>query len=127
MRLSRLLLAFAFLAALSAMSVNAPLAQTSEGQQQPPANAESFSQDELKTFAVASLEVQRISQSYQSVIQKAEDPERQQAIQQKVTAEMIVAVRETGLSVEKYNQIVAAVRSDPNLASEVQGYMNQAQ
>jgi hypothetical protein len=46
MRLTRLLLASAFVATLGAMSVNIPLAQTSGGQQQPPVNAESFSQDD---------------------------------------------------------------------------------
>jgi len=128
MTLTRLLLAAALLAAPSAMPMNTALAQTSGGQEQPPVNAESFSQDELKTFAMASLEVQRISQAYQPVIEEAEDSEQKQAIQQRAIDEMRTAVTETGLSLEKYDQIVTAVRTDPNLAAEVRNHMmNQAQ
>ncbi|MDP2619696.1 MAG: DUF4168 domain-containing protein [Hyphomicrobiales bacterium] len=128
MTLTRLLLAAALLAAPSAMPMNTALAQTTGGEEQPPVNAESFSQDELKTFAMASLEVQRISQAYQPVIEEAEDSEQKQAIQQRAIDEMRTAVTETGLSLEKYNQIVTAVRNDPNLAAEVRDHMmNQGQ
>lgn len=119
--------------------MTAPVAVSAQGaqgyqQQTPPAAgqgqetaAPDFSGNDLESYATAFLEVRDISQKYQGEMQSAESPEDQQAIQQKAVEEMSEAVRETGLSVEKYNQITEASRTDPELQQEVMDKIAEVQ
>lgn len=126
MRIPYLLLVSA-VAGLTLAPITAATAQQQQQGQQPPAAADNITQGELETFAMASLEVQRISQSYQPRMESAEDAAQKKAVQQEAIEEMTAAVRDSGMSVQKYNQIATAVRSNPGLASQVQDYMRQAQ
>lgn len=119
------------------------LAQTPEAQEQqpPPAQgapaeqpqqpsvqtAPDLSQEELKTYAVAALEVQKVNQSYQPAIQEAESNEEKKAIFDKAMEQMVGIVRDKGLTVEKYNQITAVMEANPEVAQQVQGYMTEGQ
>lgn len=99
-------------------------AQTSQqpAQQGQTAN---FDQQQLKTYAVAALEVQQIRQSYAAQLQGASQ-EKQQSLQQEAMGKMVEAVQSKGLDVDTYNQITQAAQKDPGLAEKIQGYM-QAQ
>lgn len=110
----------------------AAMAQTQQ-QRQPPAKQpppaaqqqQSYGEDELKSYASARLEVQRLNQTYQPQIRAAGSPQKQQQIQQQALQKMASAVRAQGLSVEKYNEISQAVQANPQLASQVQGYIDE--
>lgn len=95
--------------------------------QQPGGQAQNFSDQELKTYAGARLEVRRINQAYQPKAQQAQTEEQQQKLQQQALENIKSAIREEGISVEKYNRITMAVRNDPELASQVQNYMARMQ
>ena len=84
-----------------------------------------FDQQQLKTYAVAALEVQQIRQSYAAKLQGA-SPQEQQSLQQEAMGKMSEAVQSKGLDVSTYNEITQAAQNDPGLANEIQGYI-QAQ
>ncbi|MGE5146027.1 MAG: DUF4168 domain-containing protein [Candidatus Eiseniibacteriota bacterium] len=91
-----------------------------------PAPRPNVSQEQLKSFAVASLEVDRISHEYTPKLQAAKTPAEQEAVRREATAKMVDAVKQKGLSVEDYRRIAIAARADPALAREITTYRNQA-
>lgn len=105
-----------------------PAAAQSYGQPENPAATErSFSQEDLKAYALAALDVQGIRQSYHLKLQSAETPGQQVELQKEATDRMVNAVRGQGLSVEKYNMISNAAQSDAELNKRINTYMREAQ
>lgn len=99
-------------------------AQTSQQPAQQ-GQAANFDQQQLKSYAVAALEVQQIRQSYAVKLQGASQQE-QQSLQQEAMGKMSEAVQSKGLDVATYNKITQAAQKDPSLANQIEGYM-QAQ
>jgi hypothetical protein len=91
-----------------------------------PADKPAVSQDQLKSFAVASLEVERISQEYAPKLQAAKTPADQESVRQEATEKMVDAVQKKGLSVEEYRRIAIAARADPQIARQITTYRQQA-
>jgi len=85
-----------------------------------------FSEEALRKFAIAIVEVQRIGETYRPQLQAAKSAEQRQTLQSQAVDEMVTAVSETGLSVESYNEIHRAARTDPKLASQIDEYMRKA-
>lgn len=81
--------------------------------------APSYSDDELKSFAVAALEVQRINDAYLPKLKTASTPEEQQRVEKTATDEMVKAVEKEGMTVDKYKQIMNHAQSDPQIAERV--------
>ena len=100
----------------------APAAMAQSAAQQQAA----ISDTDLKTFAVAAKDVQKINQDYVPAYQAAQTDEQRAAIQQEAMGKMAQAVKDKGLSVEKYNQIVSAAQADPEVARQVDSYAQQA-
>jgi hypothetical protein len=71
--------------------------------------------------------VQQINQTYAPAYQAAQSDEQRAAIEDEAMGKMTQAVKDKGLSVEKYNQIVTAAQSDPEIARRVDDYAKQAQ
>lgn len=88
--------------------------------------AQDFSDTDLKTFAVALVEVSRINDNYLPVYRAAKSPEEQQAIEQKASDEMVQAVQNAGLTVDRYQQILAQARSNPEVASRINEHVKEA-
>jgi len=86
-----------------------------EKQQQP----REYSEGQIQAYATAFLEVRDLSREYQGKMQSAETPEQQQAVQQEASQVMSIAVQESGLSVQEYNSITNATRTDPDLQARV--------
>jgi hypothetical protein len=93
--------------------------------QQPPVaqSASSYSDSELKSFAVAALEVQRINDNYVPKIQSAQSTEEQQQLQQSASQEMVRAVEKEGMSVDKYKEILSHAQTDPAVAERVKEHL----
>lgn len=123
-------LAFGFAAALGAANAQdaAPAPAPESPQMEMPADsAPELSEEKLKSFAVAFLEVSRINQTYQPQIQAAGSPEDEQRIRQQAGADMIQAVDSSqGISVEEYNMIIQAAQVDPELAQRINGHITEA-
>ena len=113
--------------ALNGAWMSATTAQTGGEAPQAPEATQDLTEQQLRSYAVAALEIRRISQSYQPALQAAESEADQQAVQQEAVQKMTETLREKGISVEEYNRITSAAQADPGIASQVQQYMNQAQ
>lgn len=81
-----------------------------------------FTDDELKSFAEASLQVERIGSKWNPQISEAEDKAAEEKLREQAMGEMVEAVQQKGLSVDRYNRIALAVQSDPEIARTVQTY-----
>lgn len=113
----------AALVLLSALSLGTAgsLAQSS---QQPAAAAE-IQKEELQAFATASLEVRDISHRLRASMEAAESDSEQQAVRERAMAEMREAVQETGLTVDRYNEIYEVARANPEVATQIQEYQSR--
>lgn len=95
-------------------------------QQQAPA-AQDFSDDTLRSFAVAFLEVDQINRTYTPQLEQAESQEQQQEIQERASAEMVEAVEGSeGISVQEYTSIMQAAQANPELAQKLTEYIGEA-
>jgi hypothetical protein len=104
----------------------AAFAETETTPQRAPVQRPNVSTEQLKSFAVASLEVERISQEYAPKLQAAKTPEDQEAVRREATGKMVDAVQKKGLSVEDYRRIAIAARANPELARQITTYRQQA-
>ncbi len=93
----------------------------------PAAAAAAISEQELKSFAVAALEVKKINDSYRPRYQSADTPAAKEQVQKEATEKMSSVVEEKGLSVDKYNQIVRVAQANPDVARQIDDYARQAQ
>lgn len=88
--------------------------------------AQDFTDTDLKSFAVALVEVSRINDTYMPVYRAAQSPEEQQAIEQKASDEMVQAVQNAGMTVDRYQQILAQARSNPEVANRINEHVKEA-
>lgn len=98
-------------------------------QTETPAAAPTPSLDEgkLKSFAVAFLEVTKVTRSYQPQIEAAGTVEDQQRLQQEAGARMVEAVNGAeGITVDEYNMIIQAAQTDPELAQQINTHITAA-
>lgn len=92
-----------------------------------PQAAPSYSDAELKTFAVAALEVLRINDLYLPKLKMATTPEEQRQVEKTATDEMVKAVEKEGLTVDKYKEIMTHAEANPEVAERVMKHMKDAQ
>lgn len=110
-----------------AMTFASPIALAQTADTEPPSRATpQVTDQQLERYAVAALEVQKINRTYQPKINKAPTREDQEALYDKATREMTQAIRDSGMSVEQYNQLTTVVQSSPDLSSKLQHYMMDA-
>jgi Domain of unknown function (DUF4168) len=108
------LVAAAFAAPLAAPV----LAQEAAGEQS--AAPASFSEEKLRSFVTAALQVTEIQQSYQATIAEAETPEAQQELVAQANTEMAEAIETTpGITIEEYVAIGEAAQADPALGDRI--------
>ena len=124
---------------LAALLMAAPVAVPAVAQTAPPASAQSgaqqsgaqqsgseqFSDAQLKSFAEASLEVERLSQEWSPKIAAAGTAQEQAKARGEAMEQMAEAVEQKGLSVQEYNEIVNAAQTDPETASTVETYRTE--
>jgi len=125
------LFAAIFCAAIGTASASAALAQAAPGVPRPapgaPQTAPAYTDAELKTFALAALEVLRINDVYLPKLKMAATPEEQRQVEKTATDEMVKAVEKEGLSVAKYKEIMTHAEANPEIAERVVKHMKEAQ
>lgn len=120
----------AALALAGAISV-APVVGTAQAQTTPPQMQEqapgqqNFSDEEVRSYVEAALEVDEISRKWQTRLQESGDPEKAGEYQAKAQDEMVQAVEEKGLTVEQYNSIYLESQANPELRSQIARYVEQ--
>lgn len=125
MTLPSRLLALVFCTALIGAWAPATLAQNTVPKVQQPAPV--YSDAELKTFAVAALEVLRINDVYLPKLKMAGTPEEQQQVEKTASDEMVKAVEKEGMSVTKYKEIMGHAETSPEIAERIIAHMKNAQ
>jgi hypothetical protein len=116
------------LAALVLATLWAPatLAQTAS----PPASAGSSQRDytdnDLKSFAEALVQVSRINDTYLPIYHAAKSPEEQKAVEEKASREMVLAVEGAGMTVDQYHEILARARTSPEVANRIHEHVKEA-
>lgn len=91
------------------------------------AQAESYSDEKIQSFAMAALEIQEIRSDYMARIQQAESEDQRQQLAQQANDEMVSAVEAApGISVEEYNAIIEASAEDQELAERINQHMQSA-
>lgn len=121
----------AFFAAIgllaAAIALPATIAVPAMAQSESQDQASTFSEQELKTFASAVAEVRSIGQTYQPQLEAAETKADKQAVRREATQQMAAAIKEEGITIERYKEITRAARADPELARKISGYINAGQ
>lgn len=112
---TRFLALFVFVALLAAPQAFAQDAPAPAAQEQ---QAE-FSDEELRAFANAYVDVEELQNAYQPQIEAAEAPEDAEALQQKLQAEVDAKIAERGLDAERYDSIVQASQASPDFSEQV--------
>lgn len=106
--------------AAEAPATQAPATQT------PAPGQISFSEEKLKSFVVALLEVNEINKSYLPRVQAAKTAEEKQQLGQEAQQKMVEAVEGTeGITVDEYTSIVQAAQSDPKVAEQINGLIQE--
>ena len=95
-------------------------AQPDRGAEQ---KATSYSEAELQSFAEAALEVKRIKVAYIPKLEAAASEEEHAKVKKEASQEMKRAVEERGISVDKYQEILASALTNPELAQRVNKYL----
>jgi hypothetical protein len=76
-----------------------------------------YSDKELQSFAVAVLEVERIKSSYAPKL--AQNLREQAQLKQAASLELLLALKQQGMSVDKYQEMLGQVQSRPELQDKV--------
>lgn len=123
---ARVMTAAALSAVLVAGAAGVPqtVAQTTQ-QTAPDAGSGQFTDEQLRSFAAASIEVESLHQRWAPQIAAAETPDAQADIRAQAMEEMGQAVQAEGLTVDEYNEIVSAIRADPETAQTVVQYRSE--
>ena len=102
--------------------VAAQLGQLSVAQSSP-----SYSDAELKSFAEALLEVQRINNAYQPSLEAATTPEEENRVHQAALNEVTQVLKEKGMSVDKYKEIVIIAQNNSDIAERIMQQIRNVQ
>jgi hypothetical protein len=121
---SRLLTLIA-VAVLAIAPVPAVLAQQST----PPAadqSTSSYSETELRSFAVAVLGVQKINTTYLPRYEAASSAKEQEQVLEAARKEVAQVVQEQGISMDRFHQILGDTQADPGLADKVRQLIRES-
>jgi len=83
-----------------------------------------YSDAELKSFAAAAADVHRINSNYLPQLAEA-TPDEQRQIENRAMRETTRAVEKQGLTSEKYDEILTAAQSKPEVAKKVERFLNE--
>jgi hypothetical protein len=88
--------------------------------------ASSYSDTQLKSFALAAINVVRIRDVYLPKLESAKTPEQQQEIRKAASDEMVRAIESQGMTVDQYTEISKQVQENSELAKRVQEHVRDA-
>jgi Domain of unknown function (DUF4168) len=90
-----------------------------------PSAVKQFSEQDLQSYASAALQVQTISKNARDQIKGSNDVKATDDIQKKAQQDAVAAVKQQGLTVQKYNEIAVAMRTDPAVREKVLDYVQK--
>jgi hypothetical protein len=115
-------LAAAVAVALLGLAAPAAVPMPARAQQQ---QAAPVTEPEMKAFATATKDIDKINRDYRARIKAAPDSNAGQKLQIESLDEIAKAIQANGLTVERYTQIAQAVKNDAAVRERVRAYMQQ--
>ena len=115
-------------ATILSLLLASPLALAQQGQNPPPqthqspggaAPVTSFSDQQLNRFADSYIDILEIQQVFTAKLERAEEPQQAQELQQEANQKMIGAIEDNGLNVQEYTEIARAMDTDHDLREQV--------
>src|SRR5438046_769752 len=88
-------------------------------------SAATYTDAELKSFAAAAVDVHRINSNYLPKLADA-SPAEQRQIEKQAMQETTRAVEKQGLTSDRYDEILTAAQSKPEVAKKVEQFLNDA-
>lgn len=110
---------------LLAQPVSPALGQQ-QGQQQAGPGSQAYDEGDLRSFAAAIVEVERINTDFLPRMQAAGSEADRESVRQQATEKMIEAIEDQGLSLEEYNAIHQSAQHDPDLARDLNTMIEEA-
>lgn len=86
-----------------------------------------YTDEELVAFARAYAEVGKVRESMETKMAEAESVEEKKTLVKEADAQMIEIVKQKGLSVKDFTQILKAVRNNEQVRNKVTGYIQDMQ
>jgi hypothetical protein len=83
-----------------------------------------YSDQELRSFAAAAVAVQQVKDTYGPMLAAATTSQEEQRVIRMAGAEMVQAVQDQGLSVERFQQILDSAQADPALVERINRQLN---
>jgi hypothetical protein len=105
--------------------VGAPLTWAQSEQAPAEPSTAAYSDAELKSFAAAAADVHRINSNYLPKLAEA-SPGEQRQLEKRALQETTQAVEKQGLTSDKYDEILTAAQSKPEVAKKVEQFLNEA-
>lgn len=84
------------------------------------------SEAELKKAAGAYADITKIREEFQQSLSGVSEPEEAQALQEEAGKAMAQAVKDNGLEIKKYNQIMEAAQVDEDLRNKLLALLEEA-
>ncbi len=110
--------AFCLVQPLSAQDYQRGQQQQQQGYEQqgtPPEAQPEITEAQLEKAAVASVKVEEIGQEFQQKVQDAQTPEERVRLQNDANEKRIQAVRDAGIQIATYNQVMTQLNQDEDL------------
>jgi len=86
-----------------------------------------ISDEEMEQAATAYVEIAKIREDFQERLRQAESQEKVQKLQLEANKEMAEVVEDEGLTIQKYNEIIEAVQSDPEMRNKFNNTLQTVQ
>jgi hypothetical protein len=95
--------------------------------QQQQQEIEEISEKQLDKTAHAYLEITKIGEGFRQEMQNAVDESERREVQQQANREMTEAVKQEGLEVQEYNQIIQKIQTDNELMKNFMAKLQEIQ
>lgn len=85
----------------------------------------SIGAEQLRAFAKAYLEVERIRESYEPQLSSTEDPQKSRRLEEEAISKIGEAITHKGLTLESYSLIVRTANADDALRKKILDLINR--
>lgn len=93
----------------------------------PGAPAADFTDEKLRSFAMAFIEVDKVNRTFSEQVEAAPSDTEKQELREEAGRKMVEAVEGTdGITAEEYGSIMNAAQADPELVARIQTMIGQA-
>lgn len=109
----------------AAQSDQPSTAQPDQPSATPDQSVSQYSDDELRSFAAAALGVQQVKNTYGPMLAAATTSQEEQRMIRMAGAEMVRAVEDQGISIERFQAILEGAATDPALIERINRHLNE--